>query len=137
MTVSFGTVWPGASAPPPRQRASAARVGQRSQTGRYRASGRMAASITALARHLRLQALRVRLLLPPLVGDLLGVLVRPGVLAELVRVVAEAVRSAGAGAAGPLPLGLGRQAVQLARLGRQPPAVLHRRVVGDAQHRVA
>ncbi len=43
----------------------------------------------------------------------------------------------GAGAAGVLPLGLGGQAVDLARLRRQPAAVLHGRVVGDADGRLA
>src|SRR5262249_55790973 len=43
------------------------------------------------------------------------------------------VGGAGAGAAGPLPLGLGRQAVGLAGLLGQPAAVGHGGVVGHAQ----
>src|SRR5262249_50004128 len=61
-----------------------------------------------------------------------GVVRRPGVIAQLLRVVAERVRRRRAGAAGPLPLGLGRQAVGLAGLDRQPAGVLHGAVVRDA-----
>src|SRR5262249_26227631 len=61
----------------------------------------------------------------------------PRVVAKLFRVVAEAVGGRGAGTGGPLPLGLGGQPVILARLGRQPAAVFHGGVVGDAKDRVA
>src|SRR5207253_2302672 len=60
------------------------------------------------------QAPGVGLLPADRVGGLVGVLRVPGVLAEAVGGVAEGVRRAGAGAAGVLSLGLGRQAVGLA-----------------------
>src|SRR5262249_47318961 len=77
----------------------------------------------------------VRLLLADLVGDLLGVALEPGVIAQRRRVGAEGVRRRRPGPARPLPLGLGRQAVDLAGLLRQPAAVLHGGVVGDADDR--
>ncbi len=67
---------------------------------------------------------------------LLGVLDEPGVFAEGREIVAEGVGGRGPGAAGVLPFGLGRQAIGLARLGREPAAVFHRRVVRDADDRL-
>src|SRR5262249_4714542 len=64
------------------------------------------------------QAPWVGLLLADLVRQVVGVPGEPRVVAEFARVVAEAVGSGGAGAAGPLPLRLRRQAVGLAGLLR-------------------
>ncbi len=82
------------------------------------------------------QAPGIGLLLADLLG-LLGVVDVPGVLAELLGVVAPGVGGLGAGAAGVFPLGLGGQAIDLAGLLGEPAAVFHRGVVGDADDRLA
>src|SRR5262245_64838727 len=83
------------------------------------------------------QAPGVGLLLADLLGRPLGVALEPGVLSQLARIVAEVIGRRRAGPAGPLPLGLGRQTIDLARLLRQPTAILHAAVVGDANHGMA
>ena len=86
----------------------------------------------------------VHVVKPPGVGllladrlRLLGVLDVPGVLAELAPGRRRRIGGLGAGAAGVFPLGLGRQAIDLARLGRQPAAIFHRGVVRHADHRLS
>src|SRR5262249_33369647 len=53
-----------------------------------------------------------------------AVLLEPGVLTQLGRIIAKEVSGGGAGTAGVLPLGLGGQPVKLAGFGAQPLAVL-------------
>src|SRR4029079_11113964 len=79
---------------------------------------------------------RVRLLRRHGVRAFPGVLARPRVLAERARIVAETVRRRRAGARRVFPLGLGGQAVRLARLRRQPAAVFHRRVPRHVDRRL-
>src|SRR5580692_3897584 len=88
------------------------------------------------------QAPGVRLLGADFVGRALlvqfigGILAVPGVIVEFGRIVAETVSGLAAGAAGVFPLGLGRQAVGLAGLLREPFAIPHGRVVRHADGRV-
>src|SRR5207245_457002 len=83
-----------------------------------------------------IQAPGVRLLLANLVRQVLGVLVVPGIVVQLGRIVAEEVGSGRAGPARIFPLGLGREAVGFAGLDREPAAILHGRMVGHAEHRL-
>src|SRR5262245_6468403 len=74
--------------------------------------------------------------LPDLVGRLLRLLVIPAIIVQLCGIVAEAVGGSGAGPAGPFPFRLGRQAIVLAGLFRQPAAILHGGMMRDRQGRV-
>src|SRR5207249_8944581 len=81
----------------------------------------------------------------PGVGFLLGDLVRagvgivqvPGVIAQLLGIVAEIVRRLTPGAASVFPLGLGGQSIGLACLGRKPASILLGGMMGNVDCRMA
>src|SRR5262249_12839681 len=61
-----------------------------------------------------------------------AVLLVPGVLIQLIGIVAKRIGRGGAGATGVFPLGFGGQAMELARFRAEPLAILVRRVLGHA-----
>ena len=91
--------------------------------------------LASVAMHV-VQAPWVRLFLANFMRQLFSVTSKPRIISKLGRICSIAISTAGASPTGILPLRFGGQAIPAPSFPAQPPAILHRGVMGDANHRI-